>query len=818
MSDCVRDPKDDPSSSPPTAFLRDGGEMGRLMRAHDWTTTVLGPPETWPQPLRTVVRLMLNTGHPMYVFWGPECACLYNDAYRQSIGPERHPGSLGRPAREVWDEIWPTIGPQIEQVMTGRGATWHVDHLVPITRHGRQEEVYWTYSYSPIDDDSAPGGIGGVLVVCTETTAQVVAGRRMKAARDLLAQCFEQAPTFMALLSGPEHRVEIANPVFEQLLGRPIVGRTMAETLPEPQAHRDLALLDEVFATGRAYAANGMRYVLGEAGEPSADERFVDIVYQPVRDAVGHVTGIFLHGVEVTDRARQEAALRDSQASFHSALRAGRLGSWETDLIAKTRQWSREGMALFGLSLPSGRGQVGGPDDEYVRALHPDDRHLVAGFRALADQEDSFPAEYRIVRPNGEVAWLTGYGLVVQRGADGRAQRLVSVMADATARRQAESALRIERERLALALSAGQMGAYDMDLETGTVWWSSKTYALFGVDAATFTPSPARIIELLQPQDREAYLRERARAIAEHRPFVHEFRVHRPDGSSVWLAQRGHAEYDTAGKALRMFGVIRDISESKEAEEMLRTADQRKDHFIATLAHELRNPLAPIRNALTILRRAPADPAQAQWCLDVLDRQAATMTRLLDDLRDVSRLLRGKLALLQQPCHLNRVVGQALSEARALTEAGHRRITLEESAQALIVVGDAPRLQHVFLTLIARAIRHTPRGGLISVTVDADDTQAIVSVADNGHGMAADAVAGVFDMFGPAAAGVSMLDGQSIGLSLVRALVLAHGGTSTAQSEGSGKGSVFEVRLPRAPAAPHDDADADGPRWDKLSS
>jgi hypothetical protein len=160
------------------SFLNGGGDMGVRMRAHDWPSSSLGPAETWTQPLRTAVRLLLNTGHPMYIFWGPHGACLYNDAYRQSIGPERHPGSLGQPARAVWDEIWDIIGPQIEQVMAGRGATWHENHLVPITRNGRREDVYWTYSYGPIDDETAPNGVGGVLVVCSETTQAVLAQQR----------------------------------------------------------------------------------------------------------------------------------------------------------------------------------------------------------------------------------------------------------------------------------------------------------------------------------------------------------------------------------------------------------------------------------------------------------------------------------------------------------------------------------------------------------------------------------------------------------------------------------------------------------------
>ena len=203
------------------------------MRAHDWAATSLGPPETWPQPLRTAVRLLLNTGHPMYVWWGPDLLCFYNDAYRASIGPERHPGSLGRPAREVWDEIWPTIGPQIEQVMSGGGATWQENALVPITRNGRREDVYWTYSYGPIDDESAPTGVGGVLVVCTETTKQVLSEQRARADRERLARMFEQAPGFITSMSGPEHVFEFVNASFRRLFGdRDLVGKPARESFP----------------------------------------------------------------------------------------------------------------------------------------------------------------------------------------------------------------------------------------------------------------------------------------------------------------------------------------------------------------------------------------------------------------------------------------------------------------------------------------------------------------------------------------------------------------------------------------------------------
>jgi len=160
-------------------FLDGGGEMGALIRAFDWGRTALGRPETWPQALRTAVRILLTTQHPACVFWGPQLLCLYNDAYRSSLGPERHPAMLGTPLRQVWSETWSVMGPQIERVMSGAGSSWAEDHLVLVPRFGKREEIYWTYSFSPIDDATAPNGVGGVMVLCMETTKKVRAERQL---------------------------------------------------------------------------------------------------------------------------------------------------------------------------------------------------------------------------------------------------------------------------------------------------------------------------------------------------------------------------------------------------------------------------------------------------------------------------------------------------------------------------------------------------------------------------------------------------------------------------------------------------------------
>ena len=198
-------------------FLAGGGEMGALTRAYDWSSTSLGPPETWPQSLRVTMRIVLNTHHPMFIWWGPDLIQFYNDAYRETMGPERHPSALGAKGRECWAEIWDIIGPQINYVMAGKGSTWDEDRLIPVTRYGRREDVWWTYSYGPID---VGGKVGGVLVICNDVTAQHLATEGLQDQTIRLQGLFEQAPTFSAVLSGPEHRFELANAAYKRLVGQ----------------------------------------------------------------------------------------------------------------------------------------------------------------------------------------------------------------------------------------------------------------------------------------------------------------------------------------------------------------------------------------------------------------------------------------------------------------------------------------------------------------------------------------------------------------------------------------------------------------------
>jgi len=404
------------------SFLSGGGEMGALMRAHDWSQHPLGPPEGWPQALRTSLRWILNSRHQMCVFWGDEAFWFYNDAYRQTLTVERHPSSLGKPGRQIWAEIWDTIGVQIAQVMHGGSATWHENQRLVMHRDGREEDTYWTYSYSPIDDDTASSDVGGVLVVCTETTEQVLVSRRAMEERQRLAELFEQTPSFMAMLRGPDHVFELANPGYQRLVGgRSLLGRTVVEALPEAVSQGFVGLLDLVYASGQSYVASATPFTMQPAPGAPVSQRYLDFVYQPIKDDAGNVTGIFVEGTDVTERALAEKALRASEIrlrAINSDLEQqvaqrihGRARTWQltTDIMGVL---NAEG--IFELSNPAWQRVLGWPEEiiastPFFDFLHPDDleRNRLAFTRAIELGEPALSFENRYRHADGGYRWLS---------------------------------------------------------------------------------------------------------------------------------------------------------------------------------------------------------------------------------------------------------------------------------------------------------------------------------------------------------------------------------------------------------------------------
>ncbi len=280
--------------------------MGALMRAHDWLASPLGPPADWPQSLRSVLSLILDSNFPMFIAWGPELGFLYNDAYAEILG-DKHPSAVGRRFQDIWQEIWSDIHPIIQQALDGQSNFYSNLPLI-INRKGFNEPAWFTFSYSPVRDEA--GAIAGMYCTAIETTADVLNKRDRVEQNERLQQLFAQGPSLMAVLREPDHVFELANAAYLELVGqREILGRTVRDVLPEVAGQGFYELLDQVYASGEAYRGYASPVKLLRGGK-ELEERFIDFVYQPIKDAAGKVTGIFVEGNDVTNAVLANNELR----------------------------------------------------------------------------------------------------------------------------------------------------------------------------------------------------------------------------------------------------------------------------------------------------------------------------------------------------------------------------------------------------------------------------------------------------------------------------------------------------------------------------
>jgi PAS domain S-box-containing protein len=399
------------------------------------------------------------------------------------------------------------------------------------------------------------------------------------------------------------------------------------------------------------------------------------------------------------------------------------------------------------------------------------------------------------------------------RDGEGRIMGLLAIGQDVTERTIAQDALRRSEQRLAEAHRIANIGAWEVDLRTGGNWWSDEQYRMHGVPLGTPTTQDL-FFSLVHPGDRGLIDQEYARTLATGEGEL-EFRVVRSDGEVRTLHGRAKTLYDEQGKPVKLVGTNQDITERKRAEaqlhasvaareqlvDELREADRRKNDFIAVLSHELRNPLSAIRNRLLVLDRIGSGTEPARRTIDIVDRQLTQLSRLVDDLLDISRITQNKIHLRRTPLDLNQLVRAVIDDYQGLFASHGVRLQGFFAESPVIVDGDPARLTQVVGNLLHNAVKFTPSGGRTDVSLAADvgAGRVVLRVADTGAGMEPTMIDRVFLPFAQADRTLARSSGGlGLGLTLVKTLVELHGGDIGVRSEGLGRGTEFVVHLPLA--------------------
>ncbi len=846
-------------------FLASEGEVAAIMREMDWSQSELGNPADWPQSLKTAISICLGSKYPMGVYWGPSHLRFYNDAYRPILGPDRHPGFIGRPGAECWPEVWDTVLPILESVRVAGESRFFEDFQHILERRGFKEETYFTFSLGPLRDEV--GEVGGVFFACEETSQKVLSQRRLTMLHKLISlprTVDETVRTIMRVLAGNPLDIPFAL-LYEFREGEsgaflkgwhgvsgqpgfapgqmeegdaiwPIFqaggeGPLEVEPLPPLPAGVQLGPWPEPCARARVYRLEGEgadtfrgALILGTSARLGLDEGYAEFLDTTVLHAASALNAALDYDAE---RRRSQ----ELQRAREEVLAANRRLSAVLESIAD---------GFFSLDKDWHFTYVNGVAQQFWE--YPVNLDMKETFfeRFPANRENIVEEVFKRVRDSRTAEtfeifyepWQKWFDNRVYPAEDGGISvffKEITEIKEAQAEREA-LITQVEAERTRLAAAFMKSPAFMCILAGPThifEYANAEYQALIGGRDIL----GKSIREALPELEGQAFFGILDNVYQETQPYVGKdtevFLQRTPgeplEGRTVDFVYQPLTDSEGHTTGIFVHGI--DITDQKagqhEREQLLSSeraaraeaerTSRMKDEFLATLSHELRTPLNAILGWSSILRRESVNQDDLAQGLESIERNARSQTQIIEDLLDMSRIISGKVRLDVQRLDLAGVISESIETVKTAADAKGIRLQSVLDPMAGPVSGDPNRLRQVFWNLLNNAIKFTPRGGRVLVLLERVNSHVEVSVIDTGEGIRPEFLPMVFDRFRQADASTTRRHGGlGLGLAIVKQLVELHGGSVRAKSAGEGQGSTFVVMLPVV--ALHTEAGHDGER------
>jgi len=799
------------------SFLSSGGKMAAKIAARDWSKTSIGPIQSWPQSLKTTLSILLSSRFPMFLFWGHELICFYNDAYRPSLGENgKHPWALGQKGADVWPEIWEDIQPLIDQVLSGGPASWSEDQLLPIYRNGKLEDVYWTFSYSPVYNElDKPAG---VFVTCTETTAQVLNNRKLVKSENLFRNMAEDSGILIAMADYTGNAI-FFNRAWAELTGHPIEDLLVYGWLelvhPDDkeeflniykQAIEKKASWVSEFRIGNAQ--NGYSWVLAKG--------------VPRHNKDGVFDGYISSSMDISERKEIELRIEESKQRLNLVMEASDIGTWEWDIVRDEISCSDSYLEIFGLV----------PDAPYnhrelINLIHKEDIDQRNQALNVSYLTGTLEFESRILLPWGEMRWIHVRGRLL-RDHDGNPERLIGTIRNITREKTYQKELEDRETRFRLLADAMPQLVWVAD-ENGFIRFYNKRISEFS-GAMQLADGTWQWESMLHPDDLKATDKAWTGAIQEGKTYVVEHRMKTRDGTYRWYLTRAIPQKDEAGKISQWYGTATDIHEQKSfSEELERQVKERirqlaennlelekmnkeLQSFAYISSHDLQEPLRKIQTfaGWITTRESESLSENARDYFMRIQRSANRMQILIEDLLAYSRTTTSERKF--EVRNLRMVLDEVREGLKEELRARNARIKSEGLCDLNIIPF---QFRQLLYNLISNSLKFASeeRPPLIEIKAEiVVDAQLInarllsgtkychLSVIDNGVGFEPAYNEKVFELF-------QRLNGQQfkgtgLGLAIVRKIVENHNGYISGSGT-PGAGARFDIYIPAdLPEAP----------------